>query len=202
MKEEKEDSHSFNLSSGWNTISFDCFENEKSHTKLLTCEKVIIDSTRELGVAIKEVGYFKNDCWEHFGIQEIGWKTYRFLQAKNVYLLGLVSEEEKLSIYQEASVAINPMMSGSGTNLKVLGYLASGIPLITTPIGARGLGLEHNKNAIICEIPDFPKNIYELLLDDEKALFLTKSGRELVETTYDWNVITRTMVDEISKLEG
>ena len=200
MKEEEEDSYSFNLFSGWNTISFDCPNHKTSHIKLLSCEKIIVDSIRELGIAIKDVCYFKNDCWGHLGIQDISWKIYRFIQTKNVYLLGLVSENEKLSIYQEASVAINPMMSGSGTNLKVLGYLASGIPLITTPIGARGLGLEHNKNAIICETADFPKNIYDLLQDDGKATSLAENGRKLVETTYDWSIITKTMVDEISKL--
>ncbi len=37
------------------------------------------------------------------------------------------------------AVAINPVEQGSGTSLKVLHYLARGLPVLSTPFGARGL---------------------------------------------------------------
>ena len=33
-----------------------------------------------------------------------------------------------------ADIGINPLISGSGTNLKMLEYLSSGLPTVTTPI--------------------------------------------------------------------
>jgi glycosyltransferase involved in cell wall biosynthesis len=37
-----------------------------------------------------------------------------------------------------ADVAVNPIDSGSGSNLKLAEYVAAGIPVVTTPIGLRG----------------------------------------------------------------
>ena len=36
------------------------------------------------------------------------------------------------------TVGLNPALSGAGTNLKVLNYLAHGVPVVTTPFGMRG----------------------------------------------------------------
>ncbi|RPH47098.1 MAG: glycosyltransferase, partial [Desulfobacteraceae bacterium] len=58
---------------------------------------------------------------------------------RNVHFTGMISEEEKKKIYKTADLSINPMFSGSGTNLKVLEYLACGIPLVSTEFGMRGL---------------------------------------------------------------
>jgi glycosyltransferase involved in cell wall biosynthesis len=44
-----------------------------------------------------------------------------------------------LPYFQVASVAVNPVERGGGTNIKVLQYLAAGLPLVSTPFGMRGL---------------------------------------------------------------
>lgn len=38
-----------------------------------------------------------------------------------------------------ADLALNPMLGGSGINIKMLEYMAAGLPTLTTPFGARGL---------------------------------------------------------------
>lgn len=38
-----------------------------------------------------------------------------------------------------ADLALNPMLGGSGINIKMLEYLTAGLPTLTTPFGARGL---------------------------------------------------------------
>jgi glycosyltransferase involved in cell wall biosynthesis len=54
----------------------------------------------------------------------------------HVLALGLV---ERLSpLLAAADVAVNPIESGSGSNVKLAEYLASGLPVVTTPIGLRG----------------------------------------------------------------
>ncbi len=45
-----------------------------------------------------------------------------------------------------ASVAVNPMVSGSGTNLKIVEYLAAGVPVVSTPFGMRGLDLRPDEH--------------------------------------------------------
>ncbi len=190
----------YNLILGWNTISIKSFGLQRSTLRFM-CEKVLTDSGRRtLGVAIKELQYYKDSDWNQMSIADSTGQTFRFRHAQNVYLLGQVSEEEKFAIYKTADIALNPMTSGSGTNIKVLGYLASGIPLITTQKGARGLALENNKNAIICNISEFPEKIRDVLKDSNLATSLANNGRQLVEEIYDWSNITSDMTEKINEL--
>ena len=64
-----------------------------------------------------------------------------------------------------ADIAINPILRGSGTNLKMLEYLAAGLPIITTQEDDRGLDLEHLDSAIISEIDRFLFCIDKLFSD-------------------------------------
>jgi glycosyltransferase involved in cell wall biosynthesis len=92
------------------------------------------------------------------------------------------------------------MLSGSGTNIKVLAYLSAGVPTITTPVGARGLDLINQEHAIICDIADFPEKIRELLSDDHLADTLKKTGRNLVEKRYEWDLIVQDMAEKLLRL--
>ena len=57
----------------------------------------------------------------------------------NVVLAGVVTNVAKRTLLQSADLALNPMRTGSGTNLKIVEYFAAGIPVVSTPFGARGL---------------------------------------------------------------
>lgn len=59
--------------------------------------------------------------------------------APNVILTGVISDEDKRRWLCEADFAINPMLSGAGTNVKMFNFLAAGLPVITTLVGARGI---------------------------------------------------------------
>ena len=111
----------------------------------------------------------------------------------NVARLGRVSDEAKTLLLRAADVALNPMFSGSGTNLKTLEYLAAGLPVVTTPAGARGLGLTSGRHAIVCPVEDFPAEIARVLRDDGLRAMLGAQGRRLVEETYDWTTIADAM---------
>ena len=57
-----------------------------------------------------------------------------------------------------ADVAVNPVAYGSGSNLKVAEYLAAGLPVVTTPIGARGFERWSDRMQIV-ELADFAEAI-------------------------------------------
>ncbi|MFM7061909.1 MAG: glycosyltransferase family 4 protein, partial [Actinomycetes bacterium] len=59
--------------------------------------------------------------------------------APNVRLLGEVGRSQLADLLGGADVALNPMTTGGGSNLKLLGYLAAGVPVVSTSLGARGL---------------------------------------------------------------
>jgi len=110
---------------------------------------------------------------------------------KNVGIIGVVEDEGKATILSLADVALNPMSSGSGTNLKMLEYMAAGIPVITTPHGARGLGIESNKTAIICPLKEFPRWIKKIMKQQHLFEEQAYSARQFVERRFDWAVISK-----------
>ena len=112
---------------------------------------------------------------------------------KNVVWLDHVSDGVKTLLLQAADVALNPMFSGSGTNLKMLEYLAAGVPVVTTAIGARGLDLVDGEHAIVCPVEEFPRQIGRVLRDDALRATLRAEGRRLVERAYDWTRIVEAM---------
>ena len=109
----------------------------------------------------------------------------------NVRMLGLVEEQTKADLFAGTDVALNPMFSGSGTNLKMLEHLAAGQPIVTTPAGARGLDLEHGRHAWILPEERFTRGLKELLADSEQRRILGRQGRELAEQRFSWQVIGR-----------
>ena len=70
--------------------------------------------------------------------------------------LGFVADMDPL--LAAADVALNPVPYGSGSNLKVAEYLACGLPVVTTPIGARGFERWQDRLRIV-ELADFVEGI-------------------------------------------
>lgn len=56
----------------------------------------------------------------------------------NVQLIGYVTDKQRDWYFQNAHAFVNLTEQGSGTHLKVARALSYGLPVITTPIGARG----------------------------------------------------------------
>lgn len=106
----------------------------------------------------------------------------------NVGLLGLVSEEEKRRIFDCADFAMNPMLSGSGTNLKMFDYMAAGLPIITTEFGTRGIEdkslfvIANTVDETVSAIREFAVSGWTV--DVEKA-------RRYVEDHFDWSSIAK-----------
>jgi len=104
-----------------------------------------------------------------------------------------VSDDAKTLLLQATDVALNPMFSGSGTNLKMLEYLAAGVPVVATPVGARGLDVVGGEHAIVSAVDAFPDGIARILRDAELRARLREQGRRLVEQRYDWVTIAEGM---------
>lgn len=120
---------------------------------------------------------------------------------KNVLAFGTVDEDEKYEIYKLADIAINPMFSGSGTNLKMLDYMSAGIPVVSTPVGSRGLDIENEIHALICPAEEFQAKISETLGSEKLRQKLRINARNLVEEKYSWETIAQAIVDKLKTVE-
>ena len=92
--------------------------------------------------------------------------------------------------YFEASdIAINPMLSGSGTNLKQLEYMAMGIPVVSTPVGARGIGFKTEVEGFIEDIVSFPAKVKLLISNPSLRARVGTNARIFVKNFFDWAAI-------------
>jgi glycosyltransferase involved in cell wall biosynthesis len=117
---------------------------------------------------------------------------------ENIALLGVVSEYTKKLILSVVDFALNPMLSGSGTNLKMFDYMAAGIPIITTKFGTRGI--DNKEGFIISEPAEMLGIVLNFnLLNHEKNIYF---NRKYAEEAFDWKVIVEPSVKRINNLAG
>ena len=108
----------------------------------------------------------------------------------NVVLHGRVSDAEKQRLFAHAALALNPMKVGSGSNLKLVDYLAAGLPVLSSPVGARGFSPEliDCLEVVAPEPAALAGAIGASLQRDWSAT--SAKAREIVQREYDWRVIS------------
>jgi GT2 family glycosyltransferase/glycosyltransferase involved in cell wall biosynthesis len=111
---------------------------------------------------------------------------------QNVRITGSLSEENKGAWLAAADIAINPMFSGSGTNIKMLDFMAAGLPTISTPIGARGI---HSSEAAFAVVASecFTETLRSYAADAAGRNSLGERGKLLVDRHYSWERISTTL---------
>lgn len=109
----------------------------------------------------------------------------------NVWMVGILSEEDKNLLLQAADFAVNPMPYGSGTNFKMLDYFASGIPVVTTAVGYRGLdGFTPGLHGVVAEMADFDDGVREMVrMSGQNLDKMAAQARRFVERAFDWDEI-------------
>jgi glycosyltransferase involved in cell wall biosynthesis len=111
----------------------------------------------------------------------------------SIKFLGYV--EDPLPRIQRASVFIVPILSGSGTRLKLLEAMATGKAIVTTSIGCEGIEGIDGTHFIVADTPkDFAKAIIKIIHDPALRTRLGNSARELTEKSYDWRIITEKLI--------
>jgi glycosyltransferase involved in cell wall biosynthesis len=109
---------------------------------------------------------------------------------------------ERVRPYLEAAdVAINPMLSGSGTNLKQLEFMAMGLPTLATPIGGRGIPIEDGIHGYIRPLEAFPSFLHSMLQQVGQHQAVGLKGRALIEQRFDWSVIGDQLIEAYERLD-
>ncbi|AZN37866.1 glycosyltransferase family 4 protein [Iodobacter ciconiae] len=104
---------------------------------------------------------------------------------KNVRFLGTVSQAEKQLWLQIASIGLNPMLNGSGSNLKLIEYAAAGLPIISTKFGVRGTRFETGVHYINAEF--LPAAVADTLKKTDLQLdIMTNKAMEYVKNELSW----------------
>jgi glycosyltransferase involved in cell wall biosynthesis len=93
-------------------------------------------------------------------------------------------------------VSVAPIHFGGGTKLKVLEALSMGLPIVTTPVGAEGLGLNSGTHALIASSPeDFARSVVALFRDPVLAQSISRQGGDLIRSRFLWSAIRDRLAD-------
>lgn len=92
--------------------------------------------------------------------------------------------------YERATLTLAPIRAGGGTRLKILEAMAYGRAVVSTTIGAEGLGATDGTQLVLADdAAAIARAIAALLNDPERRQRLATAGRALVEAEYDWDRI-------------
>jgi glycosyltransferase involved in cell wall biosynthesis len=96
---------------------------------------------------------------------------------------------ETASHYRRATVFVAPIRRGSGTRLKILEAMASGCAVVSTSIGAEGLGASPDVLRLADDAEAFAAEVVALVRDPERRLAMVERARRFTEESYDWPAI-------------
>lgn len=119
----------------------------------------------------------------------------------NVQVTGRISHKQKLTLFASANMAINPIFTGAGVNLKTLEFLSAGIPLFSTTFGVRGLDLIDFKHYIPADKDNFAAVLNQYCAEDELLEEIASNGQKYINEHYSWRTIARGIYDEIEKFK-
>jgi polysaccharide biosynthesis protein PslH len=109
------------------------------------------------------------------------------LAASDVVLHGLVPDT--LPYQHQAAIVVAPILAGGGTRLKILEAAASGNAVVSTSLGAEGLGLVEDEEIVLADdAPAMARAIDALLAQPERRHEIGKRARAAV-LRYDWERI-------------
>ncbi|MCU0489980.1 MAG: glycosyltransferase family 4 protein [Chloroflexaceae bacterium] len=115
-----------------------------------------------------------------------------FGQRPNVTVTGFVDDVRPYMAAAKALVV--PLRSGGGTRLKIMEGLSFGVPTVSTSVGAEGISVVDGEHILLGDTPEaFAAHIVRVLNDEALQQRLRIQGRQLVEETYSWQAVGRTL---------
>jgi glycosyltransferase involved in cell wall biosynthesis len=117
-------------------------------------------------------------------------------RSTGIEVTGVV--EDAISELAKLSVAIVPLLSGSGTRIKILEAWAAARPVVSTSIGAAGIGVRPGTDIVLADTPEtFAASVFELLGSKERRRQLGCAGRRRYEEGFTWEVAWRSLAGEV-----
>ena len=111
----------------------------------------------------------------------------------------LASPADVAPLYQQARVAVVPIRAGGGTRIKILEAFASGVPVVSTALGAEGLSAEDGVHLLIADTPDeFAAACIRLARDDELWSRLIPAARRLQKDQYSLDMLKQRFAPDLA----
>ena len=104
--------------------------------------------------------------------------------------------------FAQASLLLVPLWTGAGARIKIVEAMAAGVPVVSTPIGAEGLGLVSGTHALIAESPPGLADMAVTLLDDgARARELARAAHARYQTEFSLPAVARRTLELCAQAE-
>ncbi len=124
-------------------------------------------------------------------------KKLKKLAADNIIFLGSINHENLPKYLQISDIFVRPSLS-EGLGNAFLEAMLCGLPIIGTPVGGIVDFLKDGETGLFCQ-PKNPQSIADkislLLQNSQLYEKLSKNGKKVVLEKYDWNLLSKDMLE-------
>lgn len=127
--------------------------------------------------------------------------SVKALASASVEVTGFVADVRPY--LAKAAVYVIPMRMGGGVRFKALEAMASGVPVVSTSVGAEGISATAGEELLLGDdAPSLATAVVRLLRNPDLGQQMATKARRLVEERYDWSCITPRLNDLYRRLFG
>lgn len=112
-------------------------------------------------------------------------KIRKLDERDDIVVTGFV--DDPYEYIRQSVVSVAPVKVGGGIQNKVLESMALGTPVVTTELGATGIGANDGEHLLVRgSAKAFAQGVVDLLEDRDMAHEIGSSGREFIQKNYSW----------------
>lgn len=157
---------------------------------------IIFTGNLEYRPNLQAVEYFRTGVWPPLrrADAELRWRlggrnaqAVRQMLAADPRIEVIGPMADAVATLAASKIAVVPLVSGSGTRVKILEAWAAGVAVVSTRLGAEGLDAEPGEHLLIADDANaFFRHVTELLRNDALRRRLAGNGRKLYEARFTW----------------
>jgi glycosyltransferase involved in cell wall biosynthesis len=162
---------------------------------------IVFSGNLEYHPNVEAVRWFRTRIWPRVrkNAPEIEW---RLLGSNPEAVVRFTSGDARIRVVSpvddavahlaKAQVCLAPLLSGSGTRFKILEAWAAGRAVVSTTLGAEGLGARDGEHLLLADDPeDFADAVLRLLKDPALRKRLGDAGWDLYRERFTWRAAWR-----------
>ena len=137
----------------------------------------------------------------------VGQEAYKKLasiKGEGIEIIDLSNDdiEGVKKAYHQATVFLAPLKGPGGTRLKILGAMAAGVPVVTTPVGIEGIDAKDGVQVLVRQSEkELAEAVVELIKNKKLYQKISQAARILIEKTYTYKAIAA-VLDRIYRQVG
>ena len=122
----------------------------------------------------------------------------RALRSDTVDPVGFVPDVRPY--FDRSRVFVAPLRQGAGMKGKIGHSLGLGLPVVTSRIGAEGLGLSDGVDAFIADDPDdFSEKVIRLYTDSDLWAEFSRRGQEIIQERFSYGCVCAKLLDSLGR---